>query len=80
LFAGDERALEPAVQGGGGDAELVGGLADWEQFAVGRLGGRLVGGDVAVAAQAADDDRGEPLAGCGATAWRLRIPAIRPSS
>ena len=45
LFAGDEAVLQPAVQGGGGDAELVGGLGDREQFAVGRLGRRLVCGD-----------------------------------
>ena len=50
------------------DAEVVGGLADGEQLAVGRVGGRLVGGDAAVAAQAADDDRGEALAGGGAAA------------
>ena len=56
LLAGDEPGLEPAVQGGGGDAELFGGLADGEQFAVGRFGRWLVCGDVAVAAQAADDD------------------------
>ena len=65
LLAGDESGLEPAEDGGGGDAEFVGGFADGEQFAVGWLGGRLVCGDVAVAAQPADDDRGEPLA-----AWR----------
>src|SRR5215211_838927 len=68
LFATDEAGLEPAVQGGGGDAELVGGLADGQQLAVGRLGGRLVGGDLAIAAQAADDDHGEPLAGGAAAA------------
>ena len=42
LFAGDEPGLQPAEDRGGGDAELVGGLADGEQFAVGRLGRRLV--------------------------------------
>ena len=45
LFAADESGLEPAEDGGGGDAELVGGFADGEQLAVGRLGGRLVCGD-----------------------------------
>jgi hypothetical protein len=68
LLAGDEPGLQPAVKRGRGDAELVGGLADGEQLAVGGLLGRLVGGDVAVAAQPADDDRGEPLAGGGAAA------------
>ena len=43
LFAGDESGLQPAVECGGGDAELVGGFADGEQFAVGRLG-RAAGG------------------------------------
>ena len=38
LLAADEPGLEPAEDGGGGDAEFVGGLADGEQFAVGRLG------------------------------------------
>ena len=55
----------------------VGGLADGEQLAVGRFGRRLVGGDVAVAAQAADDDRGEPLAGGGAAALAVEDPGDR---
>jgi hypothetical protein len=38
LLSGDEPGLEPAVKCGGGDAELLGGLADGEQLAVGRLG------------------------------------------
>ena len=74
MLAGDESGLEPAEDGGGGDAELVGGLADGEQFAVGRVGWRLVCGDVAVAAQAADDDRGEPFAGGGAAALAVEDP------
>jgi len=68
LLAGDEPGLQPAKDRGGGDAELVGGLADGEKVAVGRLGWWLVCGDVAVAAQTADDDLGEPLAGGGAAA------------
>src|SRR5215207_194845 len=78
LFAADEAGLEPAVQGGGGDAEFVGGLADREQLAVGRLGGRLVCRDVAVAAQPADDDRGEALAGGGAAALAVEDPSDLP--
>src|SRR6478672_2873746 len=74
LFAADESGLEPAEDGGGGDAEFVGGLADGEQFAVGRLGGRLVCRDSAVAAQSADDDGGEPFAGCGAAALAVEDP------
>jgi len=77
LFAGDESVLEPAVKGGGGDAELVGGLADGKQLPVGRLVGRLVGGNVAVAAQPADDDLGEPLAGGGAAALAVEDPGDR---
>ena len=74
LFAADEAGLEPAEDGGGGDAEFVGGFADGQQLAVGRLGGRLVRGDAAVAAQAADDDRGEALAGGGAAALAVEDP------
>ena len=77
LFAGDESVLQPAEDGGGRDAELVGGLADGQQLAVGRVGGGLVGGDVAVAAQAADDDRGEPLAAGGAAALAVEDPGDR---
>jgi hypothetical protein len=73
-------ALQPAKDGRGGDSELLGGLADGEQFAVGRVVGRLVGGDSAVAAQAAGDDLGEALTGRGAAPWRLRIPAMVASS
>src|SRR4051812_34438670 len=65
LLAGDEAVAEPAVQCRGRDAEHLGGPGDREQLAVGRLGGRLVRGDAAVAAQTADDDRGEALAGGG---------------
>ena len=74
LLAADEPGLQPAEDRGGGDAEFVGGLADGEQLAVGRLGGRLVRGDAAVAAQPADDDRGEPLAAGGAAALAVEDP------
>ena len=74
LFAGDESGLEPAEDGGGGNAELVGGFADGKQFAVGRFGWRFVCGDVAVAAQSADDDRGESLAAGGAAALAVEDP------
>jgi hypothetical protein len=67
LLAGDESGLQPAEQGGWGDAELLGGLMDGEQLAVERLLGRLVGGNVAVLAQTLDDAAGEPLA-CGGAA------------
>ena len=73
----DEPVVEPAVDGGGGDAELFGGSCDGEQFAVGWVAGRLVGGDVAVAAQAADDDCGESLAGGGAAALAVEDPGDR---
>src|SRR6516165_2615177 len=63
LLAADEAGLKPAEDRRGGDAQHVGGLADWQQLAVGRLGRRFVCGDAAVAAQAADDDRAEALAG-----------------
>ena len=63
LFAADEAGLEPAEDGGGGDAEFVCGFADGQQLAVGRFGRWFVCGDLAVAAQAADDDLGEPCAG-----------------
>ena len=39
--------------------------------------GRLVARDVAVAAQAADDDRGEPLTGGGASALAVEDPGDR---
>ncbi len=74
LLAADEAGLEPAEDRGGGDAEFVGGFADGEQFSVGRFGRRLVCGDLAVAAQAADDDCGEPLAAGGAAALAVEDP------
>ncbi len=74
LLAADESGLEAAVQGGRCDAESVGGLADGEQLPVGWLGGRLVGGDVAVAAQSADDDCGESLTGRGAAVLAVKDP------
>ena len=77
MFTGDEAVVKPAVQGGGGDAEDLGGLGDREQLAVGWLGGRLVGGDAAVAAKTADDDRGEPLAGRGAASLAVEDPGDR---
>src|SRR5450631_2367001 len=77
LLAADDPVTQPAVDRGGGDAELFGGSCDGEQFAVGRLVGRVVGGDVAIAAQAADDDRGEPLAGGGASALAVEDPGDR---
>jgi hypothetical protein len=77
LVAGDESGLQPAVKRGCGDAELLGGFGDGEQLAVERLVGRLVGGDVAVAAQPADDDLGEGLAGGGAAALTVEDPGDR---
>ena len=77
LFAGDEPVAQHAVQRGGGDAEDVSRAADREQLTVGRVFGGLVGGDVAVAAQAADDDRGEPLAACGAATLAVEDPCDR---
>src|SRR5215211_7109542 len=78
LLATDEAGLKPAEESRGGDAELVGRLADGKQLVVGRLGRRLVGGDAAVAAQPADDDRGEPLAGGGAAALAVEDPGDPP--
>src|SRR5215211_4447535 len=77
LLAGDEPVVEPAVQGGRSDAEGLGGLGDRQQLTVGWFGGRLVGGDAAVAAKASDDDRGEPLAGGGAPALAVEDPGDR---
>jgi hypothetical protein len=74
LLAGDESGLQPAEDGGRRDAELIGGFVDGPQFAVGRLGRGLVCGDGSVAAQAADDDRGEPLAAGGAAALAVEDP------
>ena len=51
--------------------------ADREQLTVGWLVGWLVGGDVAVAAQSADDDRGESLAARGAAALAVEDPGDR---
>ena len=78
MHAGDESGLQPAEDGRGGDAELLRGLVDREQLAVGRLGGRRVCGDVAVAAQAADDDLGEALAAGGAAALAVEDPGDPP--
>ena len=77
LLAGDEPGLQPAVQRGGGDAELFGGLADREQFAVGRLARRLVARDLPVVAEAGDDLSGEPFAGRGAAALAVEDPGDR---
>ena len=77
LFAGDEPVAQHAVQRGGRDAEDVGRAADREQLSVGRVFGGLVGGDAAVAAQAADDDRGEPLAARGAATLAVEDPGDR---
>ncbi|MGH3266840.1 MAG: hypothetical protein ACRDNS_33225, partial [Trebonia sp.] len=55
---------------------LIGrGLADREQLAVGRVVGRLVSGDSAVAAQGADDDLGEALTDRGAAALAVEDPS-----
>jgi hypothetical protein len=61
----------------GCDSERVGGAADGEQFAVWRVAGRLVRGDGAVAAQAADDDLGESLAGRGSASLAVEDPGDR---
>ena len=75
--AGDESVAQHAVQGGWRDAEDVSCAADREQFSVGRVFGGLVGGDAAVAAQPADDDRGEPLAARGAATLAVEDPGDR---
>lgn len=74
LLAADESGLRAAVQGGRCDAESVGGLTGGEQSLVGWLGRWLVGRDVAVASQSADDDCGESLAGRGAAALAVEDP------
>ena len=74
LLAGDESGLQPAVDGGGGGAEFVGGLADGQQLAVGRFGRWLVCRDLAVPAEAGDDDLGEALAAGGAAALAVENP------
>ena len=59
LLAGDESVAEPAVQGGGGEAEFAGGVGHGEQFSFLRASaGGLVAGDVPVVAQRLDSTGG----------------------
>ena len=48
LLAGDEPVCEPAVHGGGGDAERVGGVGHGEHLSLGRVVVGLVAWDVPV--------------------------------
>ena len=66
LLAGDEPVGQPAVQGGGGQAQLVGGVGHGEQFSFGRGGFGLVAGDVPVVAQRLDPTGGERQSAGGA--------------
>src|SRR6266496_4166884 len=50
LLAGDEAVVQPAQQGGRGDAELAGGGGHVEQFSFGCLAAGLVAGDLPVGA------------------------------
>ena len=61
LFAADESVLQPAIECGCRDTELIGSFADRQQLTVGWLGGQLVAWNVAVTSQAADNDFGETL-------------------
>src|SRR6266568_2843482 len=54
LLAGDEPVAEPAVQGGGGEAEFGGGVGHGEQFSFLRVVAWLVAGDAPVVPQALD--------------------------
>ena len=74
LLAGDEAVVDPAVQGRGGDAELLGGVGDGEQFAFGRVGVGLVAGDVVVVAQGLYAGGGEGQAAGGAAALPVEDP------
>ncbi len=48
LFAGDESVAQPAVQGGGCQAELCGGVGHGEQLSFLRVVARLVAGNLPV--------------------------------
>ena len=54
LFAGDEPVAEPAVQGGGGEAEFLRGVGHGEQFSYLWVVVGLVAGDFVVVAQRLD--------------------------
>lgn len=60
LLAGDEAVIQPAQQGGGGDAELAGGGGHVEQLSFRLLAGGagLAGGDLPVVAQRLDPTGG----------------------
>src|SRR5260370_39661574 len=84
LFADDDAGGEPAMQRRRRDPEDLSGLLDGEQFTVGALRGRLAPGDVAVAAQTPDMQRGKALAASGAFALAIEdaghdgIAVVRP--
>jgi hypothetical protein len=71
LLADDDPGGEPAMQRRRRHAEDRGGLRDREQFAVSALGGRLAPGDVAIAAQTADVQRGEARSAGGVFALTI---------
>ena len=50
LLAGDEPLVQPAVQGGGGEAEFGGGVGHGERFSFLRVVSGLVAGNVPVMA------------------------------
>lgn len=74
LFAGNEAVGEPPVHGGRRNTEFAGGIGDRHQVAVGRVGRRLVAGDVPVVAQTVDAVAGEPFAGGGPAPLAVEDP------
>ena len=51
LLTGDEPLIQPAVQGGGRESELVGGVSHGERFSLDGGVAGLVAGDLPVVAQ-----------------------------
>jgi hypothetical protein len=69
LFADDDSGGQPAVQRGRCDPEDLGCLLDGDQFADRCWGRRCAARDAAIAAQAADVERGERVAACRAPSF-----------
>jgi len=76
LFSGDEPVAEPAVQGGGGETELVGGVGDGEEFAFCGLVvfGGVVAGYLPVVAESLDSAAGEGQSSGAATSLAVEDP------
>jgi len=75
LLTGDEAVVEPAQQGGRGDAELAGGLGHVEQVSFGGgVAAGLVAGDVPVGAQRGDSIGGERQSAGGGAVLPVEDP------